>query len=67
VAAGSSTMTEVSGPQLSPAEQFTYGGATYTVMSVNSGASQFTAFVNNSLFTNNGAGITSATAALCCS
>jgi hypothetical protein len=66
VAAGSSTMTEVSGPQLSPAEQFTYGGSTYTVMSVNSGADQFTAFVNNSLYTNNGADIT-ATAALCCS
>jgi hypothetical protein len=67
VAAGSSTMTEVSGPQLSPAEQFTYGGSTYTVMSVNSGAGQFTAFVNNSLYTDNGAGITAATAALCCS
>jgi hypothetical protein len=67
VAAGSSTMTEVSGPQLSAAEQFTYGGSTYTVMSVNSGAGQFTAFVDNSLYTNNGADITAATAALCCS
>lgn len=67
VAAGSSAMTEVSGPQLSPAEEFTYDGSTYTVMSVNPGAGQFTAFVNNSLFTNNGAAITNATAALCCS
>jgi hypothetical protein len=67
VAAGSSAMTEVSGPQLSPAEQFTYEGTTYTVMSINSGAGQFTAFAGNSLYTNNGATITNATAALCCS
>jgi hypothetical protein len=67
VAAGSSAMTEVSGPQLSPAEQFTYDGNTYTVMTVNPGAGQFTAWVNNFQFTNNGATITDATAALCCS
>jgi hypothetical protein len=67
VAAGSSTLTEVSGPQLSPTEEFTYDGSTYTVMTVNPGAGQFTAFVNNALFTNSGAAITNATGALCCS
>jgi hypothetical protein len=66
VAAGSSEMTEVSGPQLSPAEQFSYDGSTYTVMTVNPGAGQFTAFVNNSLFTNGGATITDATAVMAC-
>ncbi len=67
VAAGSSVMTEVSGPQLSPAEQFVYDGNTYTVMSINPGADQFTAFVNNALFTNNGAAIYSAAGAIACS
>jgi hypothetical protein len=66
VAAGSSELTEVSGPQLSAAEQFTYDGSTYTVMSVNAGAAQFTAFVNNALFTNGGATITDATGVMCC-
>jgi hypothetical protein len=66
VAAGSSVMTEVSGPQLSPAEEFVYDGNTYTVMTVNPGAGQFTAFVNNFLFTNNGAAITNATGAMIC-
>jgi hypothetical protein len=66
VAAGSSAMTEVSGPQLSPAEEFVYDGNTYTVMSVNPGAGQFTAFVNNVLFTNNGAAITDAAGAMVC-
>lgn len=61
VAAGSHAMTEVSGPQLSPTEQFIYDGNTYTIMSINPGADQFTAFVNNLLFTNNsGAAITNA-------
>ena len=67
VASGSSTMTEVSGPQLAPAEEFTSDGTTYTIMTVNPGASQFTAFVNNFLFTNQGAAITSATGVLACS
>jgi hypothetical protein len=66
VAAGSSVMSEVSGPRLSPAEEFTYDGSTYTVMTVNPGAGQFTAFVNNFLFTNNGAAITNATGAILC-
>jgi hypothetical protein len=67
VAAGSSEMTEVSGPLLSPAEQFTYDGSTYTVMTVNPGAGQFTAFVDNSLYTNGGATITGAIGAIACS
>ena len=68
VAAGSSVMTEVSGPQLSPAEQFTYDGNTYTVMTVNPGADQFTAWVNNFEYTNNsGAVITDATGVMACS
>lgn len=67
VASGSSTMTEVSGPQLAPAEEFSYDGSTYTVMTVNPGASQFTAFVNNFLFTNQGAAITNATGVMACS
>ena len=66
VAADSSTITEVSGPQLSPAQEFVYDGNTYTVMSVNPGADQFTAFVNNFLFTNHGAAITDATGAIVC-
>ena len=66
VAGDSSVMTEVSGPQLSPSEQFVYDGNTYTVMTVNPGADQFTAFVNSSLFTNGGAAITDATGAIVC-
>jgi hypothetical protein len=60
VAADSSAMTEVSGPQLSPTEQFIYDGNVYTIMSINPGADQFTAFVNNLLFTNGGTAITNA-------
>ena len=59
VAAGSSQLTEVSGPQLSPTQEFSYDGSTYTVMTVNPGADQFTAFVNNALFTS-GSAITDA-------
>ena len=66
VAADSSAITETSGPQLSPTEQFVYDGNTYTVMTVNPGADQFTAFVNNFLFTNHGAAITDASGALLC-
>lgn len=62
VAAGSHALTEVSGPELWPTEQFIYDGNVYTIMSINPGADQFTAFVNNLLFTNNsGAAITNAT------
>jgi hypothetical protein len=62
VAAGSHALTEVSGPELWPTEQFIYDGNVYTIMSINPGADQFTAFVNNLLFTNNsGAASTPAT------
>jgi|HubBroStandDraft_6_1064221.scaffolds.fasta_scaffold89245_2 hypothetical protein len=62
VAPDSSVMTEVSGPQLSPTEQFIYDGNVYTIMSINPGADQFTAFVNNVLFsTNDSTAITNAT------
>jgi hypothetical protein len=58
----SSVLTEVSGPELSPTEQFIYDGNVYTIMSVNPGADQFTAFVNNVLFsTNDSTAITNAT------
>jgi hypothetical protein len=61
VAEGSHAMTEVSGPELWPTEQFIYDGNVYTIMSINPGADQFTAFVNNLLYTNNsGAAITDA-------
>jgi hypothetical protein len=64
VGANSSEMTEVSGPQLYPAEEFAYGGNTYTVTTVNSGSDQFTASVNKVPFINNGAAITNATGAV---
>ena len=38
IAAGSSNVTEVSGPVLSPTQEFSYGGSTYTITSVNPGA-----------------------------
>ena len=62
VAADSSVFTEVSGPELSPTEQFIYDGNVYTIMSINPGADQFTAFENNVLFsTNDSTAITNAT------
>jgi hypothetical protein len=66
VAAGSSVMTEVSGPRLYPAEKFVYDGNTYTITTVNPGTGQFTASVNNVPFTNEGAAITDATGAIAC-
>jgi hypothetical protein len=66
VAADSSAMTEVSGPQLSEGEQFVYDGNTYVVISINPGADQFTAFVNNGLFTNGSTAITNATGVIIC-
>jgi len=67
VAANSGVLTEVSGPQLSPAEEFVYDGTTYTITTVNPGTGQFTASVNNVPFTNKGAAITDATGAIACS
>lgn len=63
--AGSSALTEVSGPTLTPPEQFTYDGNTYTIMSINPGAGTFTVFLNNYLF-KPGADITTATGYLTC-
>ena len=67
MAAGSSTLTEVSGPMLTPPEQFSYHGSTYTIMSINPGADSFKVFVNNALFVNNGPAITGGIALMSCS
>jgi hypothetical protein len=66
MAAGSSTLTEVSGPSLAPPTQFTYGGSTYTIMSVNPGADSFTVFGNGGQFVNNGAAITNGVGHMAC-
>jgi hypothetical protein len=67
IASGSSTFTEVSGPTLAAAEEFTYDGSTYTIWTVNPGADSFTASVNGVLFVNNGSSITDGTASVLCS
>jgi hypothetical protein len=67
MASGSSTLTEVSGPMLTPPEQFGYDGSTYTIMSVNPGADSFKVFVNNALFVNNGPAIIDGIALMSCS
>jgi hypothetical protein len=67
VASGSSTVYEVSGPTLAPAEEFRYDGSTYTIWSVNPGADSFTMSSGASLFVNEGPSITSATGYLVCS
>jgi hypothetical protein len=54
VAAGSSTLTEVSGPVLSPTRQFSYGGGTYTITSVNPGGGSFTVVKDGWLFHDQG-------------
>jgi len=66
VAAGSSTLTEVSGPTLAPTQEFSYGGDTYTIMTVNPGADSFTVFKDGFLFVNKGAAIASGTGVMCC-
>jgi hypothetical protein len=66
MAAGSSTLTEVSGPILAPPMEFGYDGNTYTIMSVNPGADSFTVFLNGWRFVNHGAAITDATGYLTC-
>lgn len=58
LAAGSGRVTEVSGPVLSPAQEFSYDGNTYTIMSVNPGAGRFTVFKDGRLFVNQGPAIT---------
>jgi len=66
LAAGSSTLTEVSGPILAPTQEFSYDGDTYTIMSVNPGADSFTVFKDGFLFVNKGTAITSGTGVMCC-
>ena len=66
MAAGSSTLTEVSGPVLAPPQEFSYQGNTYTIMSVNPGADSFTVFKNGWLFVNNGAAITNGVGLMAC-
>ena len=67
VASGSSTVYEVSGPELASAEEFSYGGSIYTIWSVNPGASSFTMSLGETLFVNQGSDITNATGYLICS
>jgi hypothetical protein len=66
MAAGSSALTEVSGPTLAPAQEFTYDGDTYTIMSINPGADSFTVFKDGFLFVNKGDAITGGTGVMCC-
>jgi hypothetical protein len=66
MAAGSSTLTEVSGPTLAPTQEFSYDGDTYTIMSVNPGADSFTVFKDGFLFVNEGSAIASGTGVMCC-
>lgn len=66
MAAGSSTLTEVSGPVLAPPQEFAYQGNTYTIMSVNPGADSFTVFENGWLFVNNGNAITNGVGLMAC-
>jgi hypothetical protein len=64
--AGSSTLTEVSGPVLAPPEEFSYRGQLYTIMSVNPGADSFTVFLDGRLFVNAGPAITRALGFMVC-
>lgn len=67
MAAGSSTLTEVSGPVLAPPHEFSYDANTYTIMSVNRGAGSFTVFLNGWQFVNHGAAITDGIGLMGCS
>jgi hypothetical protein len=66
MAAGSSTLTEVSGPVLAPSQEFRYDGATYTIMTINPGADSFTVFRDGFLFVNKGTAITDGTGFMTC-
>jgi len=66
MAAGGRTLTEVSGPTLAPAQEFSYDGSTYTIMSVNPGANSFTVFRDGFLFVNKGAAITDGIGFMAC-
>jgi hypothetical protein len=67
MAAGGSTLTEVSGPILAPTQEFSYHGSTYTIMSINPGADSFTVFAHGFLFVNKGAAITGGVGFMTCS
>lgn len=67
MAAGSSTLTEVSGPVLASPHEFSYDGNTYTIMSVNRGDGSFSVFLNGWLFVNHGAAITDGIGLMGCS
>ena len=67
MAAGSSTLTEVSGPVLAPPQEFSYDGNTYTIMNVNRGTGRFTVFLNGWPFVNHGAAITGGIGLMGCS
>ena len=48
------------------AQEFSYGGDTYTIMSVNPGADSFTVFKGGLLFVIKGTAITGGTGVMCC-
>jgi hypothetical protein len=62
---GSSTVTEVSGPQPAPGQQYSYGGSTHTIVSIARGGN-FTVSLNGSQFTNQGAPVTNGQASMVC-
>jgi len=66
MAAGSGTVTEVSGPVLSPEQEFSYGGGSYTITSVNPGGGSFTVSRDGGLFVNQGTAITDGVGWLSC-
>jgi hypothetical protein len=66
MAAGGSTVTEVSGPVLSPRQQFSYGGGSYTITSVNPGAGSFTVAKDGCPFVNQGTAITDGVGQVSC-
>jgi len=67
MAAGSSTLTEVSGPVLSPAQEFSYGGSSYTITTVNPGGDSFTMSKDGWQFHNQGTAITDGVGLMGCS
>ena len=66
MAAGSSALTEVSGPILAPALEFVYRGGTCTIMTVNPGADSVTVFRDGFLFVNKAAAITDGVGFMAC-
>ena len=54
------------GPDPGPAQELSYDGDTYTIMSVNPGADSFTVFKDGFLFVNKETAITGGTGVMCC-